>query len=149
MTTFNTKRNGTKNYKEIILPPYLKPSELWIAVPRHNYCDRNDNYSSTHQEKLFAGSPIFVSTFQGGLPRADQVSPAAPRVEQQPCLTSSTQNISASATPQGHPGSASASSLSLCAAPCSPTPWAATTVPSHSLYPLTGIPTGLKPRSRM
>lgn len=148
MTTFNTKRNETKNYREIILPPYLKPSQLWIAEPRHEYCDRNDNYSSTHQEKQFAGSPIFVSTFQGGLPRIDQVSPAAPPPWTTALLnTPFPQNTPASAMPQGHPGSASASSFWLCVRSLQPSSMASQTRPV--LQPPPPHRGSHKPRSRM
>lgn len=142
MTTFNTTRNETKNYKEIILPPYLKPSQLWIAVPRLEYCDRNDNYSSTRQEKQFAGSPIFVSTFQGGLPRIDQVSPAAPPPWTTALLnTPFPQNTPASAMPQGHPGSASASSFWLGVWSLQPSSMASQTRPVLQTPLPTGIPT--------
>lgn len=40
-------------------------------------------YKSTHQEKQFAGPPVFVSTFQGGLPWVNQGSSAVLRAEQQ------------------------------------------------------------------
>lgn len=141
MTTFNTTRNETKNYKEIILPPYLKPSQLWIAAPRLEYCDRNDNYSSTRQEKQFAGSPIFVSTFQGGLPGTDQVSPAAPPLEQQPCLTPHFHRI-----PQHLPCHRDTQAVpqppvsdSVCD-PCSPAPWPARPVLSYRPHFPQGFP---------
>lgn len=89
-------------------------------------------YSSTHQEKQFASPPVFVGTFQGGLPWIDQESRAAPcRVEQQPSFTSHFQKTST-----GTPRLCLSLQLpSLCAVP-------AASQPSPVLQPLslTGIP---------
>lgn len=94
-------------------------------------------YSITHQEKQFASPPVSVSTFQGGLPWIDQESPAVPcRVEHQPF-------------PQIPRGTARRLCLSLQLRSLCAVPAASQTSPVLQPPPLTGIPRGQKPRSRM
>lgn len=41
------------------MPPYLKPSQLWIAVPRQEYCDRNDKIQQHTPRKAICKPSCF------------------------------------------------------------------------------------------